>query len=395
MPALLRFILLPILFVFQTARLCAQEDPVSRRAAIDAMYPVMMGALEAKNYGRARNICDQAIIWEPQNPVHHYNLACIEARAGGARIIHALSALELSVALGFDDVSHMQNDADLVALRDEPRFQAVVKKLISSTGIGFKPAKPSTPPAAFAAGANAPPTQPGPGSPPPSQSTPTVGSTSRPAVAAFREGLPVGLYFMTRFWSSNGSLKKAAWYFAPDGNVYQNLEHGFSSEDLSAHAGRKGRAALNGSDLIVTWTEGKPTKSKLQRDATGFKWDAGIFTPVEAFANASEIAGTYEGGESLAGGANRVVMSKRLELRADGTFEWQGVTLTGSTGERTRVSAGSTGVSKGRWELAGFSLILTEANGQVFRRIVFPNDDKATLLKPDRMFFGGLLYKRR
>src|SRR5688572_28933831 len=173
MSALLRFILLLFLFVVQTSRQSAQDDPVSRRAAIDAMYPVMMGALEAKNYGRARNICDQAIIWEPQNPIHHYNLACIEARAGGARIIHALSALELSEALGFDDVSHMHNDADLVSLRDETRFQAVVKKLIASTGIGFKPAKPSTPPAAGAAGANAPAARSGTGTPSPSESTPT------------------------------------------------------------------------------------------------------------------------------------------------------------------------------------------------------------------------------
>ena len=390
MPALLRFILLPFLLVIQTARLGAQDDPVSRRAAIDAMYPVMMNALEAKNYGRARNICDQAIIWEPQNPVHHYNLACIEARAGGARIPHALSALELSVALGFDDVSHMQNDADLVSLRDEPRYQAVVKKLIATTGIGFKPADTPDARAAGSAGARAPVAKAGPGAPSPSESTATAGPASEPVVAAFREGVPVGLYFMTRFWASNGSLEKSAWYFAPDGNVYQNLEHGFSREDLAAHTGRQGRATLNGSDLVVTWTDGKPTKSKLQRDTTGFKWSAGIFTPVVPFAHAAEIAGTYEGGESLGGGANGVAVSKQLELRADGSFEWQGIAFTGTAGERTRVTTGSTRGSTGRWELAGFSLKLTDASGRVLRRIVFPNDDQATPLKPDRMFFGGL-----
>src|SRR5687767_10161562 len=52
----------------------AQNDPASRRAAIEGMYPIMMHAMETKNFGRARNICDQAIMWEPQNPVHHYNL---------------------------------------------------------------------------------------------------------------------------------------------------------------------------------------------------------------------------------------------------------------------------------------------------------------------------------
>src|SRR5687767_4918289 len=79
----------------------AQNDAASRRAAIEGMYPVMIGALEAKNFGRARNICEQAIVWEPQNPVHHYNLACIEAQAGGTRIAYAWGALELAIALGF------------------------------------------------------------------------------------------------------------------------------------------------------------------------------------------------------------------------------------------------------------------------------------------------------
>src|SRR5688572_12818527 len=95
----------------------AQDDAASRRAAIEAMYPVMIKALEAKAYGRARNICDQAILWEPQNPTHHYNLACIEAQAG--RLPQAVGALELAVALGFNDAKHMQADPDLAPLRGE------------------------------------------------------------------------------------------------------------------------------------------------------------------------------------------------------------------------------------------------------------------------------------
>src|ERR1041384_6413932 len=107
--------ILAVLTLF-TSPLRAQNDPESRREAIEAIYPVMIAALEAKNFGRARNICDQAIIWEPQNPVHHYNLACIEAQAGGARLPYAMGALELAVALGFNDELHLKNDPDLVPL---------------------------------------------------------------------------------------------------------------------------------------------------------------------------------------------------------------------------------------------------------------------------------------
>lgn len=127
--------------LFPSPAVRAQEDAVERRAAIEGMYPVMLQALEARNFGRARNICDQAIIWEPQNPVHHYNLACIEAQASGDRLPRAIGALELAVALGFNDSIHLQNDPDLAPLRDDPKFAEIARKVAeneirSSTGFG-------------------------------------------------------------------------------------------------------------------------------------------------------------------------------------------------------------------------------------------------------------------
>ena len=49
----------------------------------------------------------------------------------------------------------------------------------------------------------------------------------------------------------------------------------------------------------------------------------------------------------------------------------------------------------GRWDLRGISLTLHPAEGAAIRRIAFPDDDPKTVVKPDRMFFGGLVYKRR
>src|SRR4030095_7313830 len=96
----------------------------------------MLHALETKNFGRARNICDQAILWEPQNPVHHYNLACIEAQAGGTRLPYAFGALELSVALGFNDAQFLQTDPDLEPLRGDARFADLIRKIVLTASVG-------------------------------------------------------------------------------------------------------------------------------------------------------------------------------------------------------------------------------------------------------------------
>ena len=107
----------------------AQNTPADRAELIEAIYPVMIAALEAKQFGRARNICDQVILWEPQNPVHHYNLACIEAQAGGTRLAYALGALDLAAALGFNDHEHLRTDPDLNSLHGEAKFAEIARRV--------------------------------------------------------------------------------------------------------------------------------------------------------------------------------------------------------------------------------------------------------------------------
>lgn len=220
-------------------------------------------------------------------------------------------------------------------------------------------------------------------------------SADAPAKAQYADGVPVGLYFMTRFWPATSSLEKAAWYFAPDGSVYEKLAFGFSREDLAAHTGRRGTARLDGAKLEITWADGKKRASKLERSRGGFIWEMGNFTPVQPFANAAELAATYTGGESVSGGGANVAVSKTLELRADGSFRWDRVSFVGSTSQTTRLSAGSSGATTGTWSASAFSLTLTDSAGTVLRRIAFPYDDDKTPLKPDRIFFGGIMYKRQ
>lgn len=212
--------------------------------------------------------------------------------------------------------------------------------------------------------------------------------------ATIKDGVPVGLYFMTRFSASSGSLEKAVWYFTKEGTVYERLATGVSDADLAAHTGRKGQAAAAADRLNVTWSDGKSTSSKFSRSGKGFSWNGGIFTPVKPI-DPSKLVGNYEGGESLSGSSGRAIVSKRLNLAPDGTFSWTGVSFLSSTGSNTRVTATSTGGgAAGTWKASDYSLTLKDQSGTVFQRICFPYDDESTPTNPDHLFFGGLLYKK-
>ena len=57
----------------------------------------------------------------------HYNLACIAALQG--RPDEAMDHLKAAWAVGFADVSWMQEDGDLKSLRERPDFQALVQTM--------------------------------------------------------------------------------------------------------------------------------------------------------------------------------------------------------------------------------------------------------------------------
>ena len=221
--------------------------------------------------------------------------------------------------------------------------------------------------------------------------TGTGDAVEQPPESGFEDGRPVGLFFMTRFWIATNSLEKAVWYFAPDGRVYENLETGFSEADLSAHTGNQGTYGVNGDQMQVTWADGTTTESTIERDGTNFSWNAGIFTAVRPFEENTSVAGAYEGGESFSTGGNSGAVSKTLQLAPDGTFTWGGVGSVVSEGE----SVGGESGTNGNWELSGYSLVLTGADGSTLRGIAFPYDDESTPVYPDRMFFAGTMYERQ
>ena len=63
----------------------------------------------------------------PDEPTVHYNLACSYALLGEPD--KAIGALEESVRKGYREPEHMRMDQDLDALRDDPRFQTILKCL--------------------------------------------------------------------------------------------------------------------------------------------------------------------------------------------------------------------------------------------------------------------------
>lgn len=216
------------------------------------------------------------------------------------------------------------------------------------------------------------------------------GGGGDPVKAGFEDGRPVGLYFMTRFWAGTGSLEKAVWYFTEDGRVYRDLTEGFSDEALARHTGPHGTAKGDGDALVITWSDGKESRSDVERDGKAFTWDMGIFTPVEGFDGKSQLVGQWEGGESISVGGGSAATARTLDLRGDGTFGQSSAGSVSARSSESIVSGGSSGATAGTWELDDYTLTLTYADGSVVRGVSFPYNDG----KSERFFFNGTMYKR-
>lgn len=60
----------------------------------------------------------------PLDPLVHYNLACSFALL--QQVEPALKALRRALELGYDDFPYLRQDADLDAIRQDPRFRQIV-----------------------------------------------------------------------------------------------------------------------------------------------------------------------------------------------------------------------------------------------------------------------------
>ena len=106
---------------------------ISRREAMikaAALNRETHGLFKDKRYADAAAKCTEALALPlPAEMLGNlrYNLACAQARLG--KKADALASLAAAVQYGWDDVDHMQADADLESLRAEQQFKDLAAKL--------------------------------------------------------------------------------------------------------------------------------------------------------------------------------------------------------------------------------------------------------------------------
>jgi len=83
---------------------------------------------EAGEYEKGLEIDRKLVGMRPDDPVVRYNLACSYSLMKHPH--EALDELERAIELGYNDYIHLRSDSDLDGIRSEPRFKALVKKLL-------------------------------------------------------------------------------------------------------------------------------------------------------------------------------------------------------------------------------------------------------------------------
>ena len=66
---------------------------------------------------------------QPHSALAWYNLACSLSLTGGTD--EAFAALEKAIGLGYADAEWMQEDADFEPIRDDPRFNRLLARLLA------------------------------------------------------------------------------------------------------------------------------------------------------------------------------------------------------------------------------------------------------------------------
>lgn len=380
----------------QEAAPATPAETEAHRAAIDAFYPVMIQALNDGEFDKARTLCRQAISWEPEVATHHYNLGCIEAKAG--RKDAAFAALTEANRLGYSNTESLHTDTDLASLRGEARYNDIMHDAAQNAINQLAEKATPAPAPAPAPGADKQP-MPAPGIDPKRDLTKpaaaaATGAATPPAAAKLGDNGPVGMYFMTRYWIATRSLERATWYFSPEGMAYENPTGDFSAASLAATATSQGKISLQGKDLVFTSTKGpdagQETRSEYDpQDEGGFYWNTGSFIPVTALTGTRGIIGKWQGGFSVIGAS----VARTLELNADGTFSLSGAASLESRTDGSEVRAGSSGqILRGKWSVSGFFMTLTGSDGTTRRSVAFPWDDAKTPANPDKFFFDSIMW---
>lgn len=110
------------------------SDSPERRIARRVMAVTYISQLETsrellrnREYAEAAQLCENAVIVQPENGGAWFALAVAQAAAGNK--IRALEALETAAARGFQNASRLEGEPLLDSVRDDSRYKAVLRKL--------------------------------------------------------------------------------------------------------------------------------------------------------------------------------------------------------------------------------------------------------------------------
>ncbi|HZO54207.1 MAG TPA: hypothetical protein VFB63_15955 [Bryobacteraceae bacterium] len=196
-----------------------------------------------------------------------------------------------------------------------------------------------------------------------------------------------GLYLQMKF--AFGNFQENHYFFLPDGRYLTEVPDG----DLTA-AGldracvkaptQCGRYALQGGNLVLTPSKGKPDTLSIEKLPNGDLRIGGLFAKrVASFPAGTKLDGTYSRIES----AGRVSAARTYTFRPDGTFSASGLGAV-STEQGVAKSQNS---EAGTYRLNGHVLELV-AGGKTTRIVAYPYD----LGKGDvRLNLGGVFFKKQ
>jgi len=92
-----------------------------------AWHNLALAHLAAKQPAKAAASFERVLPFAPQKPALLYNTACAYALAGDPA--KALDLLDRAVTAGFKDKAGMIADPDLTAVRSDPRFAEIAKRI--------------------------------------------------------------------------------------------------------------------------------------------------------------------------------------------------------------------------------------------------------------------------
>jgi tetratricopeptide (TPR) repeat protein len=108
-------------------RYVAAHPEDARALYLGAAALVVLGDRE-----RCLDWAARALALDPEENTTLYNIACLYTHLGESG--RALDLLEKTVRSGFGQKEWVENDPDLVPLRSEPRFQALIQQLAAKSG---------------------------------------------------------------------------------------------------------------------------------------------------------------------------------------------------------------------------------------------------------------------